>query len=93
MERFSNWMEKNSHIILSVFICIQCFISSCFLILFFVEDTNEYSILVKIYSSLLLIIFTVLMVHFAYHSVSSYTYNLFIMNKINNRLIELMLLS
>ena len=70
MEKFNDWMEKKSHIILAVFISIHCIITAIFLVLYFIEEIGNISVLYKIYSSALLGIFTVFMVHFAHHSVS-----------------------
>lgn len=67
MESIKEWIDKRSQILLAIFIGIQCVISVIFLIAFFSE--GEDGILFKIYSSLLLLIFTVYMVHFAHHSV------------------------
>ena len=69
MESIKEWIDKSSQIHLAIFIGLQCVISVVFLIAFFVEDSEKSSILFKIYSSLLLLIFTVYMVHFAHHSV------------------------
>lgn len=69
MESIKEWIDKRSQILLAIFIGIQCVISVVFLIAFFVEDSEKSSILFKIYASLLLLIFTVYMVHFAHHSV------------------------
>lgn len=71
MDKFKEWMDKNSHKVLAVFIAIQCVISVIFLVLFFLEEgqENKSTILFKIYSAVLLGIFTIFMVHFAHHSV------------------------
>jgi hypothetical protein len=72
MEKIKEWMEKNSHKLLAVFIAIQCVISAIFLFLFFLEEgqDNKSTLLFKVYSACLLGIFTIFMVHFAHHSVS-----------------------
>lgn len=69
MEKFNDFMEKKSHIIMAVLISIHCVISAIFLALYFIEDTKGVTFLFKVYSSILLAIFTVYMVHFAHHSV------------------------
>ncbi len=76
MEKIKEWMDKNSHKVLAVFIAIQCVISVIFLVFFFLEEgqENKSPILFKIYSASLLGIFTIFMVHFAHHSVSVFSY-------------------
>jgi hypothetical protein len=69
-ESFKEWMQNKSYIILFVLISIQCVISAIFLVLYFVEANKDITLVFKIYSCSLLVIFTIYEVHFAHHSIN-----------------------
>ena len=67
--RCISWSNRNAHKLMAFFILVQIVISVTFLILYFIETTALVTWSFKIYSSIVLAIFTGYMVHFAYHSV------------------------
>ena len=66
--KFAQLFEEKSSLILSISVILQCAISVLFLIGYFYLS-KDVSLLFKIYSSILLFIFSVVMVHFAHHSI------------------------
>jgi hypothetical protein len=70
IEKLKEWMANKASKTLFIFIGIQCLICVIFLFLYFLESNKDITVVFKVYSCGLLVIFTIYEVHFAHHSIN-----------------------
>lgn len=65
---FCEFLEKKSHIFMTIFICVQSILFILFTVLFFIEESDK-NLRYNLYVTCILTLFLVYMIHFAYHSI------------------------
>jgi len=68
MGKLLDFFENKSHILMTIFMSLQAFLFTAFIILFFMHNDDK-DIRYKIYVCGTMGLFFIFMVHFAYHSV------------------------
>jgi hypothetical protein len=68
LNKITEWLEKKSYLLMTLFIIIQGILFSLFTVLFLLEN-DQHDLRYKIYICGSMCLFFLFMIHFAYHSV------------------------